>query len=81
MIKPIVLKSQSMVRSLKLVRNYVLSLLLDPERFESVWRKAQQAERDNLAPKGERLGVVRDLIQHCEQEAEETAAALKRQRG
>jgi site-specific DNA recombinase len=63
------------------VWNYVLDLLSDPERFEAEWRKAAQAEHDNLAPKRERLDVIGDLIQHCEQEAEETAAALKKATG
>ncbi len=61
--------------------NYVLDILTDPIRFEAEWRKAQEIERDALAPKRERLEVIHELIAHCEQEAGETAAALKKAKG
>ncbi len=63
------------------VWQYVLDILTDPIRFEAEWRKAQAIEQDALAPKRDRLETIRDLIKHCEQEANETAAALKRAKG
>ncbi|MBI5567812.1 MAG: recombinase family protein [Chloroflexi bacterium] len=63
------------------VWDYVLNILTDRVRFEAEWRKAQQAEQDNLAPKQARLEAVNELIAHCLQEAAEIAAALKQARG
>ncbi|CAG0936306.1 hypothetical protein TFLX_05174 [Thermoflexales bacterium] len=64
-----------------IVWNYVLDILTDPVRFEAEWRKVQDTERDSLAPKRDRLEVINDLIKHCEQEANETATALKKAKG
>lgn len=63
------------------VWGYVLDILTDPVSFEAGWRKAQQAEQEVLAPKQSRLEVVNELIAHCEQEATDTAEALKHARG
>jgi len=63
------------------VWDYVVSILADPVRFETAWRKAQAAEQSSLAPKRERLESIHELIKHCEQEAAETAEALKKAKG
>jgi hypothetical protein len=48
---------------------YVIDILTDPVRFESEWRKAQQAEIITYAPKRERLEVVETLINEASEEA------------
>jgi site-specific DNA recombinase len=63
------------------VWQYVEDILTDTVRFEAEWHKAQEAEQDSLSPKRERLETVNALITHCEQEAAETAAALKKAKG
>jgi site-specific DNA recombinase len=63
------------------VWNYVMDILTDPVQFEAEWRKAQETEQQSLAPKRERLETIHELIKHCEQEASETAAALKKAKG
>ncbi len=63
------------------VWNYVLDILTDPVRYEAERQKAQTREQDTLAPRRERLEIIHDLIKHCEQEAAETATALKNAKG
>jgi hypothetical protein len=63
------------------VWNYVRDILTNPLRFDAEWRKAQETEQDSPAPKREQLEVIHELITHCEQEADETAAALKKAKG
>ena len=63
------------------VWQYVIDILTDPVRFEAEWRRAQEVEQDSLSPKREQLETIHELITHCEQEAGETAAALKKARG
>ena len=48
---------------------YVIDTMTDSVRFESEWRKAQQAETDTHVPKRERLGVVETLISEAGEEA------------
>jgi hypothetical protein len=59
----------------------VLDILTDSVRFEAEWRKAQEIERDALAPKRERLEVIHELIAHCEARGRRNGRSLEESKG
>lgn len=58
------------------VWSYVLELMTDPEILERGLREAQKQERDARQPKQERLQLVKDLIQQCQQDAQTLTQTL-----